>query len=394
MSYCTNCGCNYTTPTCECGCAHTDNDKEYLLVSATSSEPALCGTPGEEGGTEDCDKQEPMFDVSLSSFLLPNEESSTTIEVCNASVYAVGMWIQFIASGITLQITNITGNYLTVVNKCDIDVVPTNPGAGYAVSTGSTFIVADKPPCDEDSDESDEIEICRPNLETCSATATVQPVGNIISDTEDLGVNKCIRKIFGFLMRSGTPIFNSLQMVYLADLANYRRLVKHKTNHEVKQLQNYCEDASLVAGQQYVLAVQTGQETLKGPTYILGFAYKELYQSAELDVYTVEHTYDIDMEPEVTGLAVTLDHYYVMCRLDVHVYGNTRVVEVACELNGVPALKCANVEKDGMHSWNSIAIPIKVMTSDHKLTISVTGDDSVVSAGHYTYTVSMDGIYY
>ena len=104
-----------------CGCGPSSNpDPSYLMVSATPSEAALCD-PSSTGNAANCDNQDRTYDESLSDFLVPLTTNTTSMQVCNSSVYAVGQWLYFNTAKAYFQINNITGQILTLVNRCPND---------------------------------------------------------------------------------------------------------------------------------------------------------------------------------------------------------------------------------------------------------------------------------
>jgi hypothetical protein len=147
------------------------------MVEATASDASSCGVSAT--GTEGCAKQEPMYDICLSSFLVPLSNSFTSIEVCSPNIYYIGMWLQFLTPNVTLQISNISGKIISLINRCENgDLIYGNPEAGQVVLRNTPFVVVDKPRCKSDEDDiaalenalSNASELCVPSLKTSSST--------------------------------------------------------------------------------------------------------------------------------------------------------------------------------------------------------------------------------
>lgn len=400
-----------TTP--NCGCDSSSSESEYLMVRATASESSTCGDGSPSTGRESCDKQEPMYDYSLSDFVIPSTGFTTSMAVCNPGIYAVGMWLQFIDPVVSLKIVNISNDILSLMNGCgdglDIDE---NPDPGLAVSRNTKFVVSGGPLCETDEEEWDRIsqsfsfakEICTPNLEQASITAIVHPVGRIDSDPSNLGVGKCIKRLYGFIMNAGRPIFSALGNpleINSDTIANYRPVVKHKTGNGLFQRKNYSESPDIEPNTQYGLGVTTGSEKLQ-PTY---FTRPGIVTIEENTVETnpvlwpvLETTFT--KEYLLTSFAGAtppsshaLDHYYAIVRIEVATLDTPlnvfRTTEVS--LNGVKAGRSMTFkDDDATVVYNSISIPIKVLKSDNKLTLEMKTSASI----QFYYKISVDGLMY
>lgn len=397
----------------QCGCVQqSSDDKDFLLVKATASEASTCGVSSQDS-TSGCAKQEQMYDVSLNDFVMPLAQSSTTMLVCNGKIYAVNMWLQFLAPVCKLKITNIVNNTLTLVNRCDNGkTIAENPDAAVAINKGAKFIVCDDPPCTSNDELleqfqnalSEATELCVPSLKTTSATATVYPVGRTESDPSDLGAKKCIRKIFGFFFKAGRPYFSALGGAINADASgNYRPLVKHKVNNGIYQRLNYSETPGLNSNFQYALAVTKTNERILGPLYMTFIKHVLLRENTASLIFTdwPEFTDEDTKEFTITDypeLAVhseaSLDHYYVMARIDWCVYNpsNTPLI-LEISMNELKVGRVfARKDDDIVSQFVSISVPIKVMKSDHKLTVLFkTATPATVK--HY-YKLTIDGIHF
>jgi hypothetical protein len=396
-----------------CGCNNSgSSDGDYMLVKATASQASSCGVPGEATGTESCDKQEPMYDVCLSDFLLPSVNGSTSMEVCNASIYSLSMWLQFTNPVATLQIVNITGNILSLVNRCpNGEIVDENPIIGTVVTRGTSFVVVGEPQCFSDEEDAERVnnalknatELCIPNMETSSSTATVRPIGKIESDTADLGAKKCIKAIFGILFKSGTPILSALRLEAPIDL-NYRRIAKHKTNNEVVHLKNYSETPG-ITDESYALMVNKNREAIV-PSYFTHLFTQTIDENST--AYTSpstwpslgsggshEENYNISsMTGNVAWLQSDRNHIIVMVRIDVTTFVNSegaRSINVL--LNNISVGKVMNVGNGTGENINgmSISVPIKVLKSGYNLNLKL---NATGNSQRYHYRVSIDGIFY
>lgn len=397
-----------TTNDCNCG---PEASKEYLMVKVTPSEASTCGT-GEVSTTKDCAKQEDMFDKSLSSFTIPVTIGSTNMEVCNAGIYTVDMWLQFLDPVATLKISAITGKILTLINRCDSgDAISFNPDAGTAIDKGTKFIVCDSPPCYSEEERAADIEnslktmtgLCMPDLQECSETAIIQPVGRISSDPEDLSVKKCIKRIFGILFKAGSPYLSSLRTADPVDVGNYNRLVRHKGTDEVRKQLNYCDSDGLNVQKQYLLSITNGDEAVRGPCYLTKLVQElvevntESFTAAAWPTFTEDFEKDFDLS-DITGLNVPgnddsfLDHYYVMARLEFETYTDVDTNRyTTAKLNGLRVGRClSRVERPGPMS---VSVPIKILKSDHKLTLKFVCE-SYSDINRFYYNLNIDGIYF
>lgn len=380
----TNCGCN----------AHNPSDKEFLLVKATSSEASSCGTGDGLDPISDCVKQEQMYDFSLSDFMVPSQTGATSMEVCNPNVYSIGMWLQFTSPIVTLQISNISGSILTLINHCpDGSIVGDNPDVGQVVYRNTRFVVSSAPGCISDEKYLEKIqdalssvvEICVPNLAQSSSTAIIQPVGRVDSDPNNLGAKKCIRRIFGFLFKAGTPVLSALKLVKGEQAYDYRRIVKHKITNEIKHLENYGEYAELLIGRQYLVGIQKNSETLIGPSYVMYPFHSIVHENtASLDPndwpdlnLTYDHDFDIGGVPQIEGLDGSLDHYFANVRIEVAVRSVADNI-TKIYLNNVSSGRVYSSQSstESNIQFNSITIPIRVSRSDNKINLKITARET------------------
>jgi len=392
---------------CGCGKGGTSGDGDYLMVKATASEASSCGVAGVAGGTEACEKQEPMYDSSLSDFLLPDTTGSTSMEVCNASIYTVSMWLQFLLPVATLQIVNITGNVLSLANKCpNGEPIDDNPIIGTVISRGTQFVVGTEPQCFTDAEDAERInsaledltQLCMPNLAISSSTAQIRPIGKLESDPSDLSMQKCIKAIYGIIFKAGTPILTALGLKESLDL-NYRRLAKHKTTNEVVHLKNYSENVG--SPESHALLINKNTERAV-PTYFIHLSRFEVASKPSpldptdwdtIDAGGFEATYDVSGNG-ISGLFSDRDHIYVMARLDLGLYdlddGNRTI---KANLNGYPIGRVAinNGPSDNSLAVNTISVPIKVMKSNYDLVLKL---ENFGGTNNYYFRLVVDGVYY
>lgn len=396
-----------------CGCDNGGSQEgDFLMVKATASEASSCGLSGGSNSTASCDKQEPMYDICLSDFLLPSKDGQTSMEVCNASIYTISMWLQFTYPVVTLQIVNITGNILTLVNRCpNGEIVDENPTIGTVVSRGTSFVVAPEPQCFTDEEDAERInsalegatQICAPNLATCSETAIIRPVGKIESDPSDLSVKKCIKAIYGFLMKAGTPVFTALRLEAPIDL-NYRRLAKHKTLNEVVHLKNYSETPGLT-DDSYALMINKNREVLV-PNY---FSHLFTHTIAEnTTAYTTpsswpalgsggSHEVNYNISAAVGGLGwlpSDRNHIIVMVRFDLTTFVDgegSRAINII--LNNINAGRVMNVGNGGGENINgmSVSVPIKLSKGDYNLNMKL---NATGNTQRYHFRLTIDGVFY
>lgn len=397
----TKCGCNTDAP----------SGKEYLMVEASASDPNQCGNPSSaNAGTAGCAKQEPMFDQSLSDFLIPSAASSVIMSVCNGKVYTVGMWIQFVDPVAKLKISGIDGNTITLLNRnSNGDEVIANPAIATKIPKLAQFVVCDAP---EDLSAEEELakletslsgatQLCVPNLGASSSTAIVHPVGRVESDPENLSVKKCIKRIFGVLFNAGRPFLSALGTpVDINDLTDYRPLVKHKTTNGVYQRKNYSEASGLADDRQYVLAVTNNSEKLLGPAYLTKAVHELIEQKepiltpASWPEMTDEHVKNFDISDYAGAMPPAdhnLDHYYVMVNCEIAGNKDTGDIRVMrLELNDIIAGRCSISGDADAQDFNSITKIVKVMKSDNKLTLKLTAVGTI----RFWYRLNIEAILY
>ena len=391
----------------DCGCNKQAQEGEYLLVAATGNQAAQCGNPLDQDPRASCSKQEEMFDYSLSDFLVPQPESFTSMEVCNASVYSIGMWLEFFNPSVILQISNISGNIISLVNRCPNGEPPyRNPSIGTVVNRNTKFVVASQPfsMSDEEAQEfiedalSNSEEICVPSLLATSTTATVHPVGRIEDDPSNLGVKKCLKRIFGILFKAGRPYLSALGSPVGPIATGYRRLVRRNSDGALFAQQEYHEASNVAAGRQYALSISKGKHRIIGPAYIPSFYFRKLYENTASDNYASWPTFsnntnkDFDLSGygEVQSLSDVLDHYYVMVRLEFSVRSTSTFRTCNAFINGRLVAKVGTLTDDQPQvQYNSVTVPIKVLKSDNKITVRFECPGTV----NYYYRLEMDGIF-
>jgi len=400
-----------TDPNCGCNSPSGSDNREYLLVKSTASEANTCGGPTAAGGTANCPKQEPSYDISMSDFVMPQDGSSTPMEVCNASVYALSMWLHFSSPSAALQITNISGNILTLANKCPngetIDSNPTN----VVISKGTTFVVGPTPQCNTDAQDQERInsalasatELCMPNMKTSSTTATLRPVGKVESDTADLSVKKCIQAIYGVLFKAGTPILTALAKKTALDL-NYERLGKHKTTNEVVRMDNYSVGLTSNASHTLMFAQNTEKVV---PTYFthMQVPRQVLFQSqASLNDFDAWDTIpgddsfekDISLKDYLEDLFNLRDHAYAILNIDVSLHTHVGGFHtLRCMLNdGEFGRVTMNNDSDNNTGGISITSPVKILKAGNyplNLKLLHTGGSGT---HHYYVKVTLIGAHY
>lgn len=338
-----------------------------------------------------------MYDSVLSEFAIPSEASSVTTMVCNGAIYAVGMWIQFTGPYAKLQISAITGNTLTLLNRnANGETVGGNPAIGTRVYKDTQFVVC-AGPSDMSDDETAEqfqkfldsaTQLCMPNLGPSSSTAVMHPVGRLESDPNNLSAKKCLRRIYGILFKAGRPFLSALGVpVDINDMTNFRPLVRHKTNGGVHQRKNYSEASGLANGKQYALAVTNTSEKLL-QTYFTKIAVNSLEEDPNhsndpdsWEVMTDEYTktYDISDTPNIMPPEDhNLDHYYVMVDLEIagsKTSGSITVMRAL--LNDVPVARCVVSGDADVLNFNSGTKLIKVMKSNNELKLKIISPGSV-----------------
>lgn len=404
-----SCGCGGDSP--------NKTEKKMLLVEATGESPSTCGLPGlGESQTSGCANQDPTFDSINSEFVVPSVGSAVTIQVCNPSVYSVGQWIQFFGYTLTMQIIAITGSNIQIRNGCPGGIeIDSNPNAGLLIPRLTRFNVVDQPDCMSEADKLEQIldalsqadEICTPNLLEGTPTAEVQPVAVTINDPNNTGFGRCIRRIFGFLMKAGTPIFSQLQTVAWADLPNYRRLGHGNSNNEVRKLPNPGENPNLTAGMQYMSAYKAGgAEYPVGPVYGFRPLSIELLNNpsnplgtsgatAPANATVYNNTFNLGIQPDITSVLRNQDHYWVLCHVEIGLTGSmasTKVMsakvngELACTTHGF------NDSSTNVNSRNSATIPVRVDAANNNLTLLI--EQSLATSSNYIARLFVRGIWF
>ncbi len=398
----------------KCGCDNSGSTEgEYLVIKATSSEAAACGDPSSTTGSTACAKQEPMFDESLSDFLIPSEASSVPMQVCNAEIYTVGMWIEFVNPVAKLQISAITGNVLTLLNRnANGDEVFENPNIGSVIAKYTRFVVCQAPVNMDAAQRLEDIkdalavatELCVPNLSPSTSTAIVHPVGRVESDPSNLSVGKCLRRIYGILFNAGRPVLTALgEAVPIDDAMDYRPLIKHKTSNTVRQRKNYSETSGLGSGRQYMLVTTNASERLIGPTYV----FRDVRTLVDTSAVSAENptgwpnfsnnkTHDWDLS-NITGIlsavpSPEIDHYFALVKLEIagNFAGGGTARTMLAQLNDFQACRCSVATDSQGVNFNAITALVKVLKTNHKLELKLSCDGTQ----RYWYRVGVEALYY
>jgi hypothetical protein len=403
-----------TDQPCGCGSSPTPSD-EYLLVKATGKNPNQCGDPASDAAAASCAKKEQMYDIALSDFLIPSESGTVLMTVCNASVYSVGSWLEFLNPIAKLKITSISGNIITLVNRCSGGgIVASNPPQGQVISKGTRFIVASAPECKDPSETYDDIidalekakEICVPALVSSSTTATIQPVGRVVEDPDNISACKGIRRIFGILFKAGKPFLTALGGSVNANDLNYRPLVKHVTSNEVRVQKGYHESSGVLAGTRYVLGITNSTQKIVGPFYLNKFfdQFIEQIPTSAADVekpnswaqFTNQFTkeFTISSYPEIIAINndASFDHYYINLKIDVGVNsGDFIPTYIEIESAGGLIKKCGLVaDSTAYNVYNSMYTTVKILKSDNKFKFRMVKNGTT----RYFYRLQIDGAYY
>lgn len=407
------CGCGSPAPS-------SKTDDEYLLVKAIGNSPSVCGDPTEDDNDDStqCAKSEPEYDSSMSDFVVPSVGGTVSVQVCNAEVYSVNQWIQFSGSLLIVQIVSIVGNTLQVRNACPSgEEIVTNPEAGLLVPRNTRFFTVGAPECISEEERMNQIlealsgaeEICTPDLLESGNQAVVQPVGLVQSDPGNTGFQRCIRRIFGFLMDAGSPFFTQIKNIAESDVSLYRRLGINKSTREVREFPNYGDYAGLTAGSQYMMGVkQNGAEYLIGPSYGFKPMFVTIYENPSdplSNVTTVTPAAAIMINrdfnlnvPEISGIRSNQDHVWALVHLDLNILyppDQARLVKkFAVYLNNdfATLAQWIRTSEQSGPGGTQICIPVKINKSDWKLNLKV--EQSFVEATGYQLRVYVRGVWF
>lgn len=406
------CGCGSPAPS-------SKTDDEYLLVKAVGNAPSVCGDPAEEEDpSTQCAKTEPEFDSSMSDFVVPSVGGTVSVQVCNAEVYSVNQWIQFAGSGLVVQIVSIVGNTLQVRNACPSgEEIVTNPEAGLLIPRNTRFFTVGRPECLSEEDRMNQIlealsgaeEICTPDLLESGAQASVQPVGLVQSDPGDTGFQRCIRRIYGFLMNAGSPFFSQIKNVAESDTSLYRRLGINKSTREVRELPNFGDYAGLDSSSQYMTGFkQNGAEYPIGPSYGFKPMFVTVFENPS-DPLSLATTLspasttirDTDFNlnvPEISSIISNQDHVWALIHLEymmlhppIQARDNKKF---ALYLNGVFATM-AHWMRDSEQTGpggSQICIPVKVLKSDWKLNLKI--EQTIPDPTGYQLRIYVRGVWF
>lgn len=392
----------------KCGCGPSSNsDPTYLMVEATASEAAVCD-PNSIGNSSSCENQERTYDESISDFVVPLSTNTTSMQVCNPSVYAVGQWLYFNSSKAYFQINNITGQILTLVNRCpNDDAIDGNPAPGTPIPSKSKFVVSASPPCFAIEAETDRVkralasmtQICVPDLIETTNNQNIQVVGRVSSDSSNPSQGKCIRRIADFFFKLGRPFMSGLRTINVnsSQYDGYRRLARHTATNEIVELINFSNMPDAAGVKQKAYSVTSSNEKLVGPAYF-GSLFRHTLEKNTNDEdpdnwpvidTTIHKEYDLSTISAIENIVKNQDHYYAMVRLEIsarHTGDDYRTL--VASLGGDYAGK-AIARTGGLVAYNSISMPVKVLYADHKLELDLEADGAMKCY----FRIVIDGIY-
>lgn len=378
-----NCGCSSTQ-------SQSSSNGEFLLVKATGTNAGTCGDIDLDSSiNENCAKQDPMFDFSKSDFIVPLPSSITQMEVCNSDIYSIEMWLQFLNPIVTLNISNITGNILTLRNRCpDGSAISSNPNAGAAIARGTKFVVCDAPICNTNADTLEAIqealasasEVCVPAMEVSSSQAIIHPVGRVESDSLNSSAGKCLKRIYGFLFNGGTPVLSDLELRSPLVVPSYRRIVKNIFNNEIVELQNYSEYPQASPTHQKALSVMSTGERLIGPVRFVNATRRVFYENDLDNDYRnwplssnteISKTIDISDWTCYESIRLHTDNIYVQIQLDVCLFSSENYNKIAISANDSSLGQIFANDNDITNS--SFTTNIKVDDSDKNIKLKFNG---------------------
>lgn len=361
-----------------CGCNGTNSPtpEDSLLVKATGSSAARCGT-GKSLGSEavNCVKEDATYDIILGPFTIPAHNNNAPITVCDGSLYTPGQWIQFASNGNILQIQTVNNNVITLKNGCPNGVDIGND-VGDIVANGTNFVVVGAPECLTaqqkqsafDLSISTKEELCMPALaQELSATAKMVPVGWKESDENDSSFGKCIKRIKGTYKKGISWFLTEMLTVSATDLSSWRRLVRNNTTGEIREVLSVSEDPDIEAGAKYVQMVTSTGEILVGPAYVYTPLNVSIYSNS-----TIDDTSSWPTIPEGTPLTQTVNvsvadvnalnipgqYFYLLILFNIGIRqpnGFTVTGKLEIDSNII-----AMVGGQGMPGYNSVMIPIRI----------------------------------
>lgn len=219
------------------GCEETveadPTDKCYTIKEAIP----VCATtnPASSLQSSDCTRLDNTYDMALQAAVIPTVGSQMQINVCNASIYTVGSWIEFVDGygvGSIFQIVaiNTINQYITVRNSCEdgITAIDGNASPGASIQAGSRFIVRGKTSCKTTEDQVADLEalfpsleeICLDSLSAREVTEEIKILGALTSSDCDGGAGSpqpCLR--FGLTkeLRDGSLRLGNLDATTATD---------------------------------------------------------------------------------------------------------------------------------------------------------------------------------
>lgn len=322
-----------------CGCSSTQSQSsngEFLLVKATGKNSSTCGDIDDlDSANSDCVKQEPMFDFSKSDLIIPLFSSSTQMEVCNSDIYSISMWVQFLNPVTTMMISNITGNILTLSNRCSNgQVITTNPAVGTAITRGTRFVVCDAPICETDQEQLEitkesirsMTELCLPLLEETSSTSTVHPLGRVESDSNNSFAGKCVKRIKEFYFKNGIPFFTTLNNIPISDNPKFKKLARNPITNEIAQLKDYSEHSGTDSLSHSTLSILSTGEKVVGPVHFSRQVSVDLFTNTSSDDFNawpisvateIEKSIDLSDQSVYDSVRNLSDHVWMTFRLDI-----------------------------------------------------------------------------
>lgn len=233
---------------CTSGCECVDpvvSDKCYTVREALPVCSELASASSLQ--SSDCTRLDKVYDQLLLATVVPIVGGTTTVKVCNADLYTVGNWIQFIdGSGIgaIFQVVSIntTENILTVRNACadGTSEIVSNPSPGATIETDSRFVVVGEPVCTNSDVTDSEVsgalsrleEICLDNIRSrAGSTEAAKMLGTLAeSDCSDGGEPRpCLRKLNTQELKDGTLRLANVNKEALDDL----RLAYINANNDI-----------------------------------------------------------------------------------------------------------------------------------------------------------------
>lgn len=396
----TNCGCTGKT---------SPEDKKYLMVEMTGSEAATCDPDQAPSGVEDCAKQEPTYDESLSDFVVPLSTNTTQLQVCNSSIYTLSQYIQFAIPRVRMLITanNADTNILTIANRCpDGSAIPENPEAGLAVPEGSRFSVVDSPQCPNTAQDIQKVkdalagmsELCVPELTSAPSTSKIYVVGRVDEDVNP-AQGKCIRWITSLWNDAGKWFMTEIRLLSAASsqFGAYRKLGRHSTTNEIVEFPNYKDMTDVLGGgKQMALAISEDGERLVGPAYFFNpFHYSVDKNDNDLDPdlwpsfsNTKNETYDLSGSSQISDTVYKQDHYFALVRLEIAGISTGDYNTIEASLNDSYAGRVITRAAEEVQ-YNSITMPVKILKSNNELKLKLETNGSV----KVFYRVIVDGIF-